>query len=203
MLVSFYQADTNLDITWKGWPQLEDCLPYLGLWGHFMNWWLLWEGSTHYGPCHPWSGGHGLYKKTNWASLEEKKTNWASKLVWGANQQAAILHDRHPPCLQVLLRLWTMLLSQVQASDEPKQMNSFLIAKRTQSFETWVLLRAGGDLWPSITTSCHPSLPYLPMNWITHTIAPWTTFVLEGKEIKLKNMTRVGSEGREGGCDNP
>lgn len=35
--------------------------------GHFPDKELVWEGSGHYGQCHPWAGGPGLYEKGSWA----------------------------------------------------------------------------------------------------------------------------------------
>lgn len=40
--------------------------------GHFLDCLLTWEGPTHCGQYHPWAGGPGCFKKTGWASHENK-----------------------------------------------------------------------------------------------------------------------------------
>lgn len=42
----------------------------IGLWVcHTAFSWLMWAGPSQGGMCHPWAGGHGVYKVTNWESL--------------------------------------------------------------------------------------------------------------------------------------
>lgn len=66
--VLFLFLSTQARAALKEWLSIEKKYahkdrPLVSLWGHFLDKWLMWEGSAHYGQWHPWASGPGLVKK--------------------------------------------------------------------------------------------------------------------------------------------
>lgn len=96
------------DTSGKRNPQLKNCLYQTGLqpcWGGAFSW-LVWEGTAHWGQCHPWAGGLGCGRKGTEQVLKQASKQHSS--IFSASAPAfrllfellASLHDTLWPASQ-------------------------------------------------------------------------------------------------------